>query len=92
MLSRPRLDDSNTGPALADPGLDAFAPCLRVRLCAGRVLDDGTFADVSAVLDGTVNATDRKELARAAKSCAGVWRPRSRRAGGRSAATGLPES
>ncbi|MFD8782569.1 hypothetical protein [Kitasatospora sp. NPDC059599] len=46
-------------------GIDAFAPYLRVQLCAGRVLDDGTFGDVSAVLDGPVNATDREELAQA---------------------------
>ncbi|MBP0453920.1 hypothetical protein J5Y04_30915 [Kitasatospora sp. RG8] len=46
-------------------GIDAFAPYLRVQLCAGRLGEDGTFADVSAVLDGTVNATDREELAQA---------------------------
>lgn len=46
-------------------GIDAFAPYLRVQLCAGRVLEDGTFADVSAFLDSTVNATDREELAQA---------------------------
>ncbi|WP_035791372.1 hypothetical protein [Kitasatospora mediocidica] len=46
-------------------GIDAFAPHPRVQLCAGRVNEDGTFADVTAVLDGTVDATDREELARA---------------------------
>ncbi|MET9183021.1 hypothetical protein ABZX88_33160 [Kitasatospora aureofaciens] len=46
-------------------GIDAHHPYERVQLCAGRIADDGTFADVSALLDGPVNATDREELARA---------------------------
>ncbi|MFI9366763.1 hypothetical protein ACIG5E_37825 [Kitasatospora sp. NPDC053057] len=45
-------------------GIDAFAPYRRVQLCAGRITD-GVFADVSAFLDGTVDATNREELARA---------------------------
>ncbi len=46
-------------------GIDAFAAYLRVKLCAGHVGEGGTFADVSAFLDGTVDATDREALAQA---------------------------
>ncbi|MEU1425258.1 hypothetical protein [Kitasatospora sp. NPDC005751] len=45
-------------------GIDTHWPHQRVQLCAGRIAD-GLFADVSAFLDGPVNATDREELEQA---------------------------
>ncbi|MEK2495493.1 hypothetical protein WN990_38745 [Kitasatospora purpeofusca] len=47
-------------------GIDVHPPYRRVRLCAGRITD-GTFADVSAVLDGPVGATGREVLAEAVR-------------------------
>jgi len=70
-------------------GIDAFAPYLRVQLCAGRITD-GIFADVSAFLDGTVNAPTAKSSSEPSRSCASAWRPRSRRTPGPPAATASP--
>ncbi|MFB7675301.1 hypothetical protein ACFC26_28210 [Kitasatospora purpeofusca] len=46
-------------------GIDTHYPYVRTRLCAGRVEEAGTFADVSALLDRPVDANDRTALAQA---------------------------